>query len=158
MLTEEEKQEVKSAVEENVHWKNACVDALIAVQKRRGWISDEVLGEVAEVLGMTPAELDSIVTFYERIYRKPVGRHVVMLCESPSCWMTGYNGLLEHLSERLDTKPGDTSSDGSFTLLPVACLGACDRAPGMMVDDHFHGNLTPDGVDEVLDSLGEEAR
>lgn len=158
MLTDEEKQEVEKAAAESLHWKDACVDALLAIQKRRGWVSDEALSDVAGALGMTPAELDGVVTFYDRIYRKPAGRHVVMLCDSPSCWMTGYDDLLEHLRERLGVKPGETTNDGRFTLLPMGCLGACDHAPGMMVDDRFYGDLTPERVDVVLDSVDGEQR
>lgn len=156
MLTDEEKQEVETIAAQSLHWKDACVDALLAIQKRRGWISDEALSDVAAVLGMAPAELDSVVTFYDRIFRKPAGRHVVMLCDSPSCWITGYDGLLEHVSGRLGIAPGETSEDGSFTLLPSGCLGACDHAPGMMINDRFYGDLTPKRIDEVLDSLDGE--
>lgn len=152
MLTEEETREIEQIMESSLHWKDACVEALLAVQKHRGWVSDEVLAEVAGVLKMTPAELDGVVTFYNRIYRNPVGRHVILLCESASCWITGQAQLLERLQGRLGIDLGETTKDGAYTLLPMDCAGACDKGPTMMIDEQLYGDLTPDRIDEVLDS------
>jgi NADH-quinone oxidoreductase subunit E len=155
MLTEEERREIEEAAKESGHWKAASVDALKVVQKRRGWVCDEALEEVAGLLDMTPAELDGVATFYNLIYRRPVGRHVILLCDSVACWIMGYETLLEHLERRLGIGPGETTADGAFTLLPVACLGACDHAPAMMVDEDLHGDLTPEKVDRILQSYGD---
>lgn len=157
MLTNEEKQEIERIIEGSLHWKDASVEALLSVQKHRGWISDETLEEVAALLKMTPAQLDSIVTFYSRIYRRPVGRHVILLCDSASCWIMGYEKMREHLEQRLGIGYGETTKDGEFTLLPMACLGACNHAPAMMIDEELYGNLSPDRLDEILDSYGEGA-
>ena len=129
----------------------ACIDALKIVQRHRGWISDEALRDVADCLGMTLAELDNVATFYNLIFRRSVGRHVILICDSVVCWVEGVENLLPHLEGRLGIKLGETTSDGRFTLLPAVCLGACDRAPVMMVDRDLHDELTREKIDMVLD-------
>ena len=149
MLTEEEKRQITEELKNSVSGRAACVEALKIVQRRRGWVSEE-LGEIAALLEMTPDELDSIATFYSLIYRKPVGRHVILVCDSVSCWIMGYERILQHLQERLGIVLGETTADGVFTLLPIVCLGACDQAPAMMIDDELYGNLDPAKIDEIL--------
>jgi NADH-quinone oxidoreductase subunit E len=121
------------------------------VQRRRGWVSDESLRDIAELLGMSMAELDSVATFYNLIFRKPVGRHVIMICDSVSCWMLGYDRIREHLGKRLGIGLGETTKDNRFTLLPIVCLGCCDRAPAMLVDDTLHTGLSLEKVDGALE-------
>ena len=130
----------------------ACIAALQLVQHRYGWISDERLVQLAAILGMTPSELDGVATFYNLVFRRPVGRHVIMLCDSVSCWLMGRDDLSEYLIERLGVRPGETTSDGRFTLLPIVCLGHCDHAPAMMVDDDLHGDLDRNHVASLLNS------
>lgn len=130
----------------------ACVEALKLVQRRHRWISDERLGEVATLLGMTADELDGVATFYNLIFRRPVGRHVVLVCDSVSCWVMGQERLLEHLWQRLGAGLGATTPDGRFTILPTVCLGFCDHAPAMMVGDEQHGDLDPQRLDALLES------
>jgi len=128
----------------------ACAEALGIVQRERGWVSDEAVGDLAELLGLTHEEIDGIATFYDRIYRRPVGAHVILICDSVACWAMGYEGIRAHLEERLEAKLGETTGDGMFTFLPAGCLGACDMAPAMMIDGELYGNLTSDKVDEIL--------
>ena len=125
-------------------------DALKIVQRRRGYVSDEAIADVAGFLGMTVEEVDSLAKFYNLIYRRPVGRHVILICDSVSCVVTGYDGLREHVRKTLGVDLGGTTADGRFTLLPAACLGHCEIAPAMIVDEDVHGNLTPERLDEVL--------
>ena len=150
MLTAEEKKEIEAEFPRYERKRAVCVEALKIVQRHRGWISDEALGEVAEFLDMTPAEVDAVGTFYNLILRKPVGKHVILVCDSVSCWIMGYERIRRHLQDRLGIGFGETSSDGVFTLLPVVCLGACDLAPAMMIDDQLYGNLDPEKIDEIL--------
>jgi NADH-quinone oxidoreductase subunit E len=150
MLTDEERREIQSEAAPSVHKRAAGPEALKIVQRRRGWVSDEALEEVAAALEMTPAELDSVATFYNLIFRRPVGRHVILVCDSVSCWVMGYEDIRRHLAARLGIALGETTADGRFTLLPIVCLGACDRAPAMMIDDELYGNLTPQRIDEIL--------
>src|SRR5512146_21386 len=130
----------------------ACVEALQLVQSRHRWISDGRLGEVAALLGMTADELDGVATFYNLVFRRPVGRHVVLLCDSVSCWVMGQERLLEHLRQRLGIGPGAPTADGRFTLLPTVCLGLCDHAPAMMIGDQQYGDLDPQRLDAALES------
>ena len=99
---------------------------------------------------MTPEELDSVATFYNLLFRRPVGRHVILLCDSVSCWIVGSEQLGEYLTSRLGIGLGETTEDGRFTLLPVACLGTCDHAPAMMVGDDLYRDLEPASLDEIL--------
>jgi NADH-quinone oxidoreductase subunit E len=154
MLTEEEKQEIITELKNHGHRRAACFEAMRIVQRKRGWISDE-LGEIAELLGMTADELDSVATFYPFIHRQPVGRHVIYICDGVSCWVMGYEDLRSYLRTRLKIDFGGTTEDGRFTLLPVACLGACDHAPVLMVDDDLHQDLTKEKIDEILDKYGD---
>ena len=151
MLSEEEKKEIFIEMGQNDHCELSCLEALKIVQKRQGWVSDEAIRELARLLSMTPEELDSIATFYPFIFRRPVGKHVIYLCDTLSCWVMGYENLLAHLIKRLGIAVGQTTPDGRFTLLPVSCIGACDQAPAMLVDDDLHGNLTPDRIDGILE-------
>jgi NADH-quinone oxidoreductase subunit E len=128
----------------------ASIEALRTVQRTRGYVSDETLAEVADFLGMPCADLEAVATFYNLIFRRPVGRHVIFLCDSVSCWLTGENPLLESLALRLGILLGQTTRDRRFTLLPIQCLGACDGAPAMMVDEELHTNVTPESLNAIL--------
>lgn len=150
MLSPEEREEIEAEIHHYPRKEAACIEAMKVVQKHRGWVSDEGIRDVAEIMGMTPAEVDGIATFYNLIFRKPVGKHVVMACDSVSCWVMGYEHVQECLKKRLGVEMGETTPDGKFTILPIACLGDCDHAPAMMVGEDLHHDLTAEKVDEVL--------
>jgi NADH-quinone oxidoreductase subunit E len=150
VLSDEERREIEAEVAIYAQKRAACIEALKVVQQHRGWVSDEAIDDLAEMLEMNAAELDGVATFYNLIFRKPVGRHVILICDSVSCWIMGYDNLREHLKSRLGSDLGETTADGRFTLLPSVCLGACDHAPVMMVDDDLHLDLTPEKVDQIL--------
>ncbi len=150
MLTELEKEEIRSELAHAATKASASVDALNIVQRHRGWVSDEAVKDVATMLDMTTDELDAVATFYSFIFRRPVGRHVILICDSISCWVMGYNPLLNILKTRLGIAFGGTTDDKRFTLLPISCLGACDRAPAMMVDEDLYGPVTPEMMEEIL--------
>jgi NADH-quinone oxidoreductase subunit E len=152
MLTEEIKQEIESYIREQCpNRSGACIEAMKIVQTHRGWLSDESIRDIAGFLDMTPEDLDGVATFYNHLFRKPVGRHVIWICDSVSCWIMGYEGMLEHLQSQLGVKLGETTPDGRFTLLPIQCLGACDHAPALLIDNDLHEDLTPQKFDEILD-------
>jgi NADH-quinone oxidoreductase subunit E len=132
----------------------ASIEALKIVQSRRGWVSDDSLRAVAELLEMSPADLDSVATFYNLIYRKPVGEKVIHYCDSVSCWMLGADDIRAHLSRRLGIGLGETTADGRFTLLPIVCLGACDHAPAMMIGEETYGDLDEARLDAILAEEG----
>jgi NADH-quinone oxidoreductase subunit E len=150
MLTEQEKQELTAELSHCEFRQSASIDALKIIQKHRGWVSDEAIKDVAVVIEMSAGELDAVATFYSMIFRKPVGRHVILVCDSISCWVMGYNPLLDLLKTKLGIAFGETTGDNRFTLLPISCLGACDRAPAMMVDEELYGPLSPEIMDEIL--------
>lgn len=150
MLTEEEKKEIDKHLKEYPTKRAGCIEALKIVQQRKRWISDESLNDIADYLDMTSDELDSVATFYNLVFRRPVGRHVILICDSISCWIIGYLKIYEHLSKTLGISFGETTSDDRFTLLPIPCLGTCDHAPALMIDNDLHRDLSPDKLDEIL--------
>lgn len=151
MLTEQEKHEIDEEVAIYPAKQNACLEALQVVQKHRNWVSDDALKAVAQYLDMTPDELEGVATFYNLIFRKPVGRNVILMCESISCWVLDYERLMEHIKQKLDIGLGETTPDNRFTLLTIPCLGNCDHGPAMMVNDNLHQDLTEERIDEILE-------
>ena len=149
-LTAAEMLEIDHEVQIVPYKKAAVIEALKIVQQHRGWISDESVEAIAEYLEMSPAEVDSVATFYNLIFRKPVGRHVILLCDSISCYVMGYKKIQDALQQKLNLKFGGTTTDGCFTLLPNCCLGCCDRAPAFMVDEDLYQDVTVEMVDEIL--------
>jgi len=150
MLSEAERLEIETELAHYDHKRAACVEALKIMQRHRGWVSDDSLRDLAEYLEMTPDELDGVATFYNLVFRKPLGRHTILICDSVSCWIMGYENLRQHLTARLGIDLGGTTADGRFTLLPQTCLGACDHAPAMMVDEELYQDLTPERIDQIL--------
>ena len=151
MLSEEERREIEAELPHYPVRQALSIDAMRIVQKHRGWISDEALDDIGEFLGMSRSDLDGVATFYNLIFRQPVGKHVVYLCDSVSCWIMGCEKLGEQLTGRLGAGFGETSPNGQFTLLPIVCLGACDHAPVMLIDQDLHGDLEPGKLDEILE-------
>ena len=152
MLTEEEKKEILEEVKQYPYPAVACIDALKIVQHHRGWVSDESVKDIAQILEISNEEVDGVATFYSRIYRKPVGRNVILICDSVSCMIMGYGSIYEYISKKLGIAFGETTSDGRFTLLPISCLGDCDHAPAIMINDDHYNNLTVGKVEELLAS------
>jgi NADH-quinone oxidoreductase subunit E len=126
------------------HYENSSavsIEALKIVQKHRGWVSDESLKAIAEFLAISPAQLESVATFYNLIYRRPVGRTVIHYCNSVTCWMLGAEQVKDRLCRHLNVEPGEVSANGEYTLLPIVCLGACDRAPVALVGSELKTDL-----------------
>ncbi|HEX5025925.1 MAG TPA: NADH-quinone oxidoreductase subunit NuoE [Agriterribacter sp.] len=150
MLSKEEIQAIDHETARVPYKKAAVIEALKIVQQHRGWINDESVSAIAGYLEMSPAEVDSVATFYNLIFRKPVGRHIILLCDSISCYVMGYKNIYEALQQKLKIRPGETTADQRFTLLPNCCLGCCDRAPAMMIDHDLYHDMTIDMLDEIL--------
>jgi NADH-quinone oxidoreductase subunit E len=129
----------------------AAIEALKIVQSAQGWVADESVKDIAALLDMSPAEVDSVATFYNLIYRRPVGKKVIHYCDSASCWMLGAEQVRAALSERLGVGLGETAADGAYTLLPIVCLGACDKAPVVMVGEKTHFNVDPANIAGILE-------
>jgi NADH-quinone oxidoreductase subunit E len=150
MLSKEEIELIKKEMVKFPIKSAASIEALKIVQDKQRWVSDESLAEVAEILEMSATELENTASFYNLIFRKPVGRHVIFLCDSISCWVMGYENILDTLQKKLGISYGETTTDDRFTLLPIQCLGNCDQAPAMMIDNDLHNNLTAEKIDEIL--------
>jgi NADH-quinone oxidoreductase subunit E len=150
MLSTAEIHEIEEAIRIVPVKKAACIEALKVVQAHRRWISDESLQDVADYMQMTKEELDSVATFYNLLFRRPVGRHVILVCDSISCWVMGYEGVRDQLIKKLGIKYGETTPDDRFTLLPNCCLGTCDRAPALMIDNDLYQNVKLEQLDEIL--------
>jgi NADH-quinone oxidoreductase subunit E len=127
------------------------LEALKIVQKHQGWVSDESMFAISKYLDIPVSELEGVATFFNLVYRQPVGRNVILFCASVSCWIMGCEDVLGHLKQRLNIDYGETSADDAFTLLPVPCLGDCDRAPVMMVGKDLHRNLTNEKIDQIIE-------
>jgi NADH-quinone oxidoreductase E subunit len=129
----------------------ALLPALWVVQRERGWISDRNMAEVAEVLGITPAYVKGVVTFYTMYHQHPVGRNFVQVCTTSPCNICGAEGVVKAFLDQTGAKdPGATSPDGKWTIIEVECLGACGFATPVLVNDDFLENVTPEKVPEIV--------
>jgi NADH-quinone oxidoreductase subunit E len=135
------------------HPRGAVLPALWVAQREKGWISPEVAEEVAELLGIPRAQIEEVLSFYILFHKKPVGKHVIWLCRNISCYLRGYPGIKAYLEELLQIREGETTPDGMFTLLTNECLGACEGAPMLQVDDRYVMNLTREKVAELIAEL-----
>lgn len=129
----------------------ACIDALKIVQKRHGWVPDGAIYAIGAVLGIPASDVEGVATFYNLIFRQPVGRHVITVCDSISCFLTGYEDVITAIKKQLGIELGQTTPDNRFTLLPICCLGACDKGPVLMIDDDTHGNVIAADIDKLLE-------
>ena len=151
MLSQQETEEILHEISICPYPAAACIDALKIVQKHRGWISDESVQDIAGILEMSANEVDSIATFYTRIYRRPVGRNIILICESISCMILGSESIYQYISERLGIRFGETTKDGRYTLLPITCLGDCDHAPVLMINDDSYNNISAELIGNLLE-------
>jgi len=150
------KAELEKKISAAEHPREMAVEVMTALQNEYGFLSDEALGVGAELLGMTPLELDELATFYDFIYREPVGKYVIHVCDSITCWMNGYPALRDDLTRRLGIRMGETNGDGMFTLLPTACIGYCDLSPAILINRRPYGPLTPEKIDALILKLREQ--
>jgi NADH-quinone oxidoreductase subunit E len=129
----------------------ASIGALKIVQKRHGWVPDAAIPAIGRLLGIPASDVEGVATFYNLIFRRPVGRHVIKVCDSVACFLTGYEDVRDRVCRELGIAPGETTTDGRFTLLPICCLGACDRGPVLMIDDDTHFDLSPQDITRLLE-------
>jgi NADH-quinone oxidoreductase subunit E len=129
----------------------ATIGALKIVQKRHGWVPDGALPAIGRLLGIPASDIEGVATFYNLIFRRPVGRHVMKVCDSLACLLTGYEEVRDEVCKQLGVGFGETTADGRFTLLPICCLGACDRGPALMIDEETHFGVSPRDVARLLE-------
>ena len=133
--------------------RSAVLPALYLAQNQQGYITANAIRHCAELLGITRADVEDVVSFYTMFYTRPVGHYVVQVCRTLSCALNGAERVTEALSEKLGIAPGETDASRTFTLLEVECLGACDRAPAMMINDAWHECLKPEDAGKLIDDL-----
>jgi NADH-quinone oxidoreductase subunit E len=156
VIPEELHQKLEHQIREAEAPREQAINVMYEVQRYYGHLTDEGLEEAAALLGMTPLELEELATFYDFIYREPVGRFVLHVCDGVVCWMFHEGSLFDYMCKKLEVCAGEVSADGMFTVLPTACIGYCEAAPAMVVNGRFFGNLTPERVDEILEQLKSE--
>jgi NADH-quinone oxidoreductase subunit E len=157
MLPTDTRQSLTDHIASVAHPRELIVDVMFAVQDHYGYLSDEAMVEVAELLEMSPLEVEELATFYTFVYREPVGKYVIHICDSLVCWLDGYESIRDHLCKKLGIEMGETTTDGLFTLLPVCCIGYCDRAPAVLINRKVYGPLTIDKLDQILEELKAKA-
>ena len=151
MIPDHLRNSLEARVTHAVSAREAAVDVMKELQAHYGWLTDEAVGEAAALLGLSPLQVDELATFYEMIYRRPVGKKVIHVCDSISCWAACCETIIAHIQARLGIALGGTSADGMFTLIPCCCMGMCGDGPVMSVGTNFYLNLTPERVDEILE-------
>ncbi len=151
MIPTELKRELQNRIAAAVTPREAAVDVMKELQAHYGWLTDEAVGEAAGFLGLSTVQVEELATFYEMIYRRPVGRHVIHVCDSISCWAMGGESLLEKIGGTLGIETGGITADGLFTLLPCCCLGNCGQAPTLMIGETIYGKVTVERVAEILE-------
>lgn len=157
MIPKELKDSLIKQLDHVEHPRELAVDVMFAIQDHYGYLNDEGVQQTARLLDMSPLEVEQLATFYTFIYREPVGKYVIHICDSVVCWMDGYESIKEYLCQKLDIRLGETTPDGLFTLLPVCCIGYCDRSPAMLINRKAYGNLTAEKIDGILEKLKAEA-
>ncbi len=153
MLSDKVKSEIQQLKARYPHPNSALLPALALAQKEHGWLSPEVLEEVATVMELSPAQVGSVASFYTMFNRRPVGKYLIQVCTNIACSLLGAEHIVEHLKRQLGINVGETTPDGRFTLMEVECLGSCGTAPVMQVNDTYYENLTAERVDEILAEL-----
>jgi NADH-quinone oxidoreductase E subunit len=133
--------------------RSAVLPALYLVQDQQGYITSHAMQYVAGLLDMTAADVEDVVSYYTMFFTRPVGRFVLSVCRTLSCALNGAERVTEEICQRLSIKPGETDASGTFTLLEAECLGACDRAPVIMVNDAWQENQRPEDVGRLLEEL-----
>ena len=145
-----------AAIEHEMHHyedpRAASIEALKIVQKARGWVPDGAADAIGEILGIPASDVEGVATFYSQIFRQPVGRHIIRVCDSMTCYVGGHESVVAEMQKQLGIGLGETTDDSRFTLLPVCCLGNCDKAPALMIDDDTFGDVQPDGVAKLLEA------
>lgn len=150
-LAPELRAEIEHAVHHYPDARAASIDALKIVQKAHGWVPDGAIPAIADVLKIPASDIEGVATFYSQIFRQPVGRHVIKVCDSMVCYINGHEQVMAAIKDKYGIGVGETTPDNRFTLIPVCCLGNCDKGATMMVDDDTHGGLTPESVVALLE-------
>jgi len=151
VLDAEDRAAIKHEAHHYEDLRATSIAALKIVQHRHGWVPDGAIPAIANALGVPASDIEGVATFYNLIFRRPVGRHVIKICDSVACFLTGYDHVKDAICEHLGVRLGQTTADGRFTLLPICCLGACDKGPVLMIDEDTHGDVAPETIVQLLE-------
>ncbi|WP_414734436.1 NADH-quinone oxidoreductase subunit NuoE [Buchnera aphidicola] len=150
-LTDFEKNEIENKIKNYENPRAVSIEALKIVQKQRLWISDEAILAISDILGVSAIDIEEVATFYNQIFRQPVGCNIIRYCDSIVCFINGYEGILDMFEHYLKIKSGETTKDGLFTLLPTCCLGNCDQSPVIMINEDVYLNFKKTKILTLLD-------
>lgn len=150
MLSDKTKNAILELQQKYPEKRSALIPALHLAQAEKGYLPLETQAEVADLFDIEPNEVNAIVTFYDMFFEKPVGKHLIHICKNVSCMLRGCDTLISKMCEKLQIKPGETTLDGQFTVIPSECLGACDLAPMMLVDEKAVGPVKEEDLDRIL--------
>ncbi len=153
MLSENTHQQILSLIQKYPQKRSALIPSLHLAQKEIGYIPPDTVQEIAGIFGLSPNEVYEVVSFYTMFYKKPVGRYVIQVCTNISCLLCNAEQIVDHLIRRLGIKLGETSADKKYTLLEVECLGSCGTSPVVQINEDYYEDLTPEKLDQILDSL-----
>ena len=156
MISEQAKQRMRALASRYPVARSAVMPALYIAQQEEGYITQEALQAVAEAIGITVGDVESVATFYTMYYQQPPGRKVIKVCTSISCYLRNCDALLKHLEQRLGINRGETTADGNYTLMTTECLASCGTAPVLQVNNEFVENVTPEMVDALIDEWNRE--
>ena len=156
MISEQAKQRMRDLAARYPVARSAVMPALYIAQQEAGYITQEALHAVAETIGLTVDDVESVATFYTMYYQQPPGKKIIKICTSISCYLRGCDALVSHLEQRLGLKCGETSADGNYTLMTAECLASCGTAPVLQVNDEFVENITLEMADALTDEWNRE--
>jgi NADH-quinone oxidoreductase subunit E len=153
MLSEAANQQIQALMSKYPRKRSALIPSLQLAQKEAGYLTNEILCELARIFDLTPNEVNEVATFYTMLYKKPVGKYVIQVCTNISCLLCNAEDIVSHLTGKLGVGFGETTPDGKYTLLETECLGSCGTSPVMQINETYYEELTPEKVDQILDSL-----
>ncbi len=158
MISEQAKQRMRDLAARYPVARSAVMPALYIAQQEEGYITQQGLQAVADAIGMTVDDVESVATFYTMYHQQQPGKKVIKVCTSISCYLRNCDKLVEHLEQRLGVKRGETTPDGNYTLMTTECLASCGTAPVLQVNNEFVENLTPETADALIDELDRELK
>lgn len=153
MLSDAARQKIDNLIRKYPHKRSALIPALQVAQDEAGYLSNDVIRDVAHVFELHPNEVYEVASFYTMLYKKPVGKYVIQVCTNISCLLGNCEEILSHLEKRLGVRPGETTPDKKFTLMEVECIASCGTAPVAQINEDYYENLTPEKLDRILEAL-----
>ena len=153
MLSQAANQQIQALINKYPRKRSALIPSLQLAQKEAGYLSNDTICEIARIFELTPNEVYEVATFYTMFYKKPVGKYVIQVCTNISCLLCNAEDIVSHLTGKLGIRFGETTPDGKYTLLEAECLGSCGTSPVIQINETYYEELTPEKVDQILDSL-----